>query len=153
MKFGDPPLEIFSKNVHFSLWGKQCIVLPKWTFFRILAHCEIYAIFLTYPYYKFHPLNPHAFVLIFFYKERISALRRSQSCKDDFLALIWEELLIQTSSALCHYLHHCFMCSTRSTRISGLQVCATECLSHSRHNLSFKNSALRILYILIYLSF
>ena len=28
-----------SKNVDFSLRGKQCIVLPKWTFLRVLAHC------------------------------------------------------------------------------------------------------------------
>ena len=28
-----------SKNVDFSLGGKQCIVLPKWNFFRVLAHC------------------------------------------------------------------------------------------------------------------
>ena len=27
------------KKRDFSLWGKQYIVLPKWTFFRILAHC------------------------------------------------------------------------------------------------------------------
>ena len=40
--FGDPPLEIFSKNVDFSLWGKQYIVLPKWIFFRVLAHCVLY---------------------------------------------------------------------------------------------------------------
>ena len=26
------------KNIDFSLWGKRCIVLPKWTFFRVLAH-------------------------------------------------------------------------------------------------------------------
>ena len=26
----------FSKNIDFSLWGKHCIVLPKWTFFIIL---------------------------------------------------------------------------------------------------------------------
>ena len=33
--FGYPPLEFFSKNVDFSLWGKQqCIVLLKWTFAR-----------------------------------------------------------------------------------------------------------------------
>ena len=30
---GDPPIEIFSKNVDLTLWGKQWIVLPKWTFF------------------------------------------------------------------------------------------------------------------------
>ena len=30
---GDPLLEKISKNVDFSLWDKQCIVLPKWTFF------------------------------------------------------------------------------------------------------------------------
>ena len=33
------PLEKNSKNVDFRLWGKQCIVLPKGTFFRVLAHC------------------------------------------------------------------------------------------------------------------
>ena len=27
------------KNVDFSLWGKRSIVLPKWTFFHVLAHC------------------------------------------------------------------------------------------------------------------
>ena len=37
--FGDRPLENFSKNIDFSLWGKQCIFLPKWTFFCFLAHC------------------------------------------------------------------------------------------------------------------
>ena len=36
--FGDSPLEKISKNVDFSLWGKKCIVLPKWTFFLVLAH-------------------------------------------------------------------------------------------------------------------
>ena len=30
--FGDPPLKFFSKIVDFNLWGKQCIVLPKWAF-------------------------------------------------------------------------------------------------------------------------
>ena len=39
--FGDPLLEKVSKNVDFSLWGKHCIVLPKWTFFRVLAHCVL----------------------------------------------------------------------------------------------------------------
>ena len=33
------PLEKISKNVDFSLWGKQCIVLPKWASFHRLAHC------------------------------------------------------------------------------------------------------------------
>ena len=37
--FGNPPLENISKMLIFSLWGKQCIVLPKWTFSRVLAHC------------------------------------------------------------------------------------------------------------------
>ena len=37
-----PSTQINFKNVDFSLWGKQCIVLPKWTFFRVLAHCVIY---------------------------------------------------------------------------------------------------------------
>ena len=33
----------FQKNIDFSLWGKQCIIVqPKWTFFRFLAHCEMY---------------------------------------------------------------------------------------------------------------
>ena len=41
LRFGGPPLTIFSKNVDFCLWGKQCIVLPKWTFFRVLAHCTM----------------------------------------------------------------------------------------------------------------
>ena len=36
--FGDPPIEKISKNVDFSLWGKQCILLPKWTFSRVRAH-------------------------------------------------------------------------------------------------------------------
>ena len=37
---GDPPLEkISKKRWYFSPWGKQCIVLPKWTFFHVLAHC------------------------------------------------------------------------------------------------------------------
>ena len=36
--FGDPLLEKVSKNVDFSLWGKHCIVLPKWTFFHVLAN-------------------------------------------------------------------------------------------------------------------
>ena len=31
--FGDPQLEEISKNIDFSLRGKQCIVLTKWTFF------------------------------------------------------------------------------------------------------------------------
>ena len=31
--FGTVLLENFSKNVDFSHWGKQCIVLPKWTLF------------------------------------------------------------------------------------------------------------------------
>ena len=35
----DHPLEKNSKNIDFSFLGKQCIVLPKWTFFRVLAHC------------------------------------------------------------------------------------------------------------------
>ena len=39
--FGDRPLEIFSKNIDFCHCGKQCIVLPKWNFFRVLAHCVI----------------------------------------------------------------------------------------------------------------
>ena len=30
-----------TKNVDFSLWGKHCIVLTKWTFFHVLAHCAI----------------------------------------------------------------------------------------------------------------
>ena len=38
--FGDPLLENFSKNVDFSLSGKQCIVLPKQIFPPVLAHCE-----------------------------------------------------------------------------------------------------------------
>ena len=38
--FGDPRLEKISENVDFSLCGKQCIVLPKWTFSRVLAHCK-----------------------------------------------------------------------------------------------------------------
>ncbi len=29
-------------KINFSLWGKQCILLPKWTFFRVLAHCALY---------------------------------------------------------------------------------------------------------------
>ena len=29
---GNRSEENFSKNVDFSLWGKQCIVLPNWTF-------------------------------------------------------------------------------------------------------------------------
>ena len=37
----DSPLEFFSKSVDFSLWGKQCIFLPKWTFFLVLAHCAL----------------------------------------------------------------------------------------------------------------
>ena len=35
----DAPLKKFSKNVDFRLQSKQCIVLPKWTFFCVLAHC------------------------------------------------------------------------------------------------------------------
>ena len=27
----------FEKNIDFSLWGKQCIVLPNYNFFRVLA--------------------------------------------------------------------------------------------------------------------
>ena len=38
--FGYPTLEKISKNVDFSLCDKQCIVMPKWTFFRVLPHCE-----------------------------------------------------------------------------------------------------------------
>ena len=39
--FGDPLLEKFSKNVDFSLWGKQCIVLPKIDFFpRFSSLCN-----------------------------------------------------------------------------------------------------------------
>ena len=38
---GAASLEKISKNVNFSLWGKQCIVLPKWTFFRVLANCGL----------------------------------------------------------------------------------------------------------------
>ena len=38
--FGDPPLEKFSKNVDFTLWGKQCIFLPKGSFFCDLAHYD-----------------------------------------------------------------------------------------------------------------
>ena len=30
--FADPPMEINFKKVDFSLGGKPCIVLPKWTF-------------------------------------------------------------------------------------------------------------------------
>ena len=44
--------EKISKNVDFSLWGKQCIVLPKWTFFSFQL------IVLFYPgecYEKFFP--------------------------------------------------------------------------------------------------
>ena len=44
LPFGHPILEKISKNVDFSLWSKQCciIVLPKWTFFRVvLAHCVV----------------------------------------------------------------------------------------------------------------
>ena len=39
--FGYPLLKKISITLilGFSLWGKQCIVLPKWTFFRVLAHC------------------------------------------------------------------------------------------------------------------
>ena len=37
------PINFFSKNVDFSLWGKQCILLrrrmPYMDFFRVLAHC------------------------------------------------------------------------------------------------------------------
>ena len=45
--FGDPPLIFFSKNIDFSLWGKHCIVLPKWTFFHILAHCTVTCVLTT----------------------------------------------------------------------------------------------------------
>ena len=37
--FGANLLEKNSKNLDYSLWGKQCIVLPKWTLFHVLAHC------------------------------------------------------------------------------------------------------------------
>ena len=30
-----------TKNVDFSLWGKQCIVSWKWTFPCVLAHCAL----------------------------------------------------------------------------------------------------------------
>ena len=46
--FGNPPLEFFSKNVDFSLWGKQCIVLTKWTFFYICAHCVVTQLLMLY---------------------------------------------------------------------------------------------------------
>ena len=63
-------------------------------------------------------------VLIFFYKARISALRRSQSCKDDFLALIWEELFIQRLCFMSLSSSLLYVCNCSSnTRISGLQVC------------------------------
>ena len=42
----DPPLENISKNVDFSLWSKQCIGLPKWTFSRVLADCGVINDFL-----------------------------------------------------------------------------------------------------------
>ena len=43
--FTPSPLRItstrnFFLNVDFSLWSKQCIVLPKWTFFRVLPDCD-----------------------------------------------------------------------------------------------------------------
>ena len=37
MDFG--PLEKISKNVDFSLWGKQRIVPRNWIFSRVVAHC------------------------------------------------------------------------------------------------------------------
>ena len=37
-----------SKNIDFSLWGEQCIVLTKWTFFHVLAHCVYGAKFVSY---------------------------------------------------------------------------------------------------------
>ena len=47
--FGDPRLEKISKNVDFSLCGKHCIVLlmPKWTFFRVLDQCDILPLVLA----------------------------------------------------------------------------------------------------------
>ena len=39
VSFGDPLPESISKNVDFGLLGQQCIVLPQWTFFRVLAYC------------------------------------------------------------------------------------------------------------------
>ena len=38
--------KFFSKNVDFSLWGKQWIVLLKWTFFCILAslNCNFFCL-------------------------------------------------------------------------------------------------------------
>ena len=38
VSFRDPPLENFSKSIDFSLWGKQCIVLPKCIFPHVFAH-------------------------------------------------------------------------------------------------------------------
>ena len=34
-------IKFFSKNIDFSLWGKQCIGLSKWTFFHVLVHCGV----------------------------------------------------------------------------------------------------------------
>ena len=42
LHFRDLPLEKISKNVQFILRGKQYFLLPKWTFFRVLAHCALF---------------------------------------------------------------------------------------------------------------
>ena len=40
--FGDPPLDLFSKIVDFSLWGNQCALsCQNGILFRILSHCIV----------------------------------------------------------------------------------------------------------------
>ena len=48
-KFRGECADTISKNVDFSLCGKQCIVLPNYRFFRVLAHCTLPAHSLQFP--------------------------------------------------------------------------------------------------------
>ena len=54
-----PFTRINFKNGDFNLWDNQCIVLPKWTFFRVLAN---YVMRNQEKLYFF--INRHTFVLV-----------------------------------------------------------------------------------------